>query len=104
MAFLARLLVSLPLLIVSPLIMAISAVAMALADLLWWMLGRSQAAEPSASASGAATIVIPNWNGRDFLAKYLPHLETALSHNPFHEILVVDNGSTDGRVSYLQQN
>src|SRR4029077_10595269 len=103
MAFLVRLLASLPLLIVSPLLVAICACAMALTDLLWRMLRQSKT-EPRASARGAATVVIPNWNGRDLLAKYLPRLETALSHNPSNEILVVDNGSTDGSTDYLREN
>src|SRR5579859_1409625 len=103
MAFIARLLVSLPLLIISPLLVAISACVLALTDLLWHMWGRSMTcpAKPRASASGAATVVIPNWNGRDLLAKYLPHLEAAISDKD--EILVVDNGSTDGSTDYLRQ-
>src|ERR1700726_1827513 len=109
MAFLARLLASLPLLIASPLIMAISALALALTDLVWerlWNLGtpppKSEIRNPK-SLPNSATVVIPNWNGRDLLAKYLPHLEAALSHNPSNEILIVDNGSTDGSADYVRQ-
>ena len=50
----------------------------------------------------AATVVIPNWNGRDLLERYLPSIEAALSHNEATEILVVDNGSTDGSVDFLR--
>ena len=69
MAFLARFLVSLPLLIVSPLVMAISAAALALSDL--FGVARPGSSEAVKSRS-AATVVIPNWNGRDLLARYLP--------------------------------
>jgi GT2 family glycosyltransferase len=109
MAFLARLLASLPLLIFSPLIMAISAIAIALTDLLW-LLRASQLRQtggtacPTNSGPTAASVVIPNWNGRDLLAKYLPHLETALAHNEANEIIVVDNGSTDGSADYVREN
>src|SRR5207302_8680 len=62
--------------------------------------------EPRQSWSGpvSATVVIPNWNGRDLLARYLPPLETALAGNDVNEILVVDNGSTDGSVESLRNN
>ena len=71
MEFLARLLASLPLLIVSPLIMAISALALALTDLVWerlWKLRTDAESRPVArSVPTAATVVIPNWNGRELL-------------------------------------
>ena len=76
---------------------------MAVTDLLWNLSRGRPTTEPRASASGAATVVIPNWNGRDLLAKYIPHLQAALSHNPANEILVVDNGSTDGSADYLRR-
>jgi GT2 family glycosyltransferase len=110
MAFLARFLASLPLLIVSPLVMVVSAVALAVGDLLWWIVGVKREARPEAGlpaglpAVQAATVVIPNWNGRDLLAKYLPHLEAALAGNNANEILVVDNGSTDGSVDFLREH
>ncbi len=51
----------------------------------------------------AATVVIPNWNGRDLLAKYLPSVIEALASNPRNEILVVvDNASTDGSAEFLR--
>ena len=42
MAFLARLLASLPLLIVSPFVMIVSACALALTDLVWMLAGRKR--------------------------------------------------------------
>src|SRR5262245_15425972 len=112
MAFLARFLLSLPLLIVSPLVMAVSACALAVVDFWWWLWwGRRYARPGGAGESPApprpprsATVVIPNWNGRDLLAKYLPPLQTALAGNDANEILVVDNGSTDGSVALLRDH
>lgn len=44
------------------------------------------------------SIVIPNWNGVELLKKNLPWV---LKCAPNSEILVVDDGSTDGSVQYL---
>ncbi len=52
----------------------------------------------------AATVVIPNWNGRDLLAKYLPSVIEALAGNDQNEIIVVDNGSQDGSAAFLRQH
>ena len=46
--------------------------------------------------------MIPNWNGRDLLEKYICHSVTALAGNPANEIIVVDNGSTDGSADFLR--
>ena len=43
---------------------------------------RSTALPPTAAAS----VVIPNWNGRDLLEKYLPSVVEALAGNPDNEI------------------
>lgn len=49
----------------------------------------------------AVSIIIVNWNG----LKHLPRCLEALVHQTFtdFEILVVDNGSTDGSVDGLEQ-
>jgi GT2 family glycosyltransferase len=57
----------------------------------------------TARTSACATVVIPNWNGRDLLERYLPSVIAALSHNPANEIIVVDNGSTDGSSEFVRQ-
>src|ERR1035437_6699252 len=114
MAFLKRLIRALPLLALSPLFMAISFVALLAAQVFTRKGGRLAA--DSAKTGGArkselrsdgqvgglsycsaASVVIPNWNGKDLLAKYIPSVRTALPGNPANEILVWDNGSSDGR-------
>jgi GT2 family glycosyltransferase len=47
-------------------------------------------------------VVIPNWNGR----RWLPDCLAALSAQTWHDfrVLVVDNGSTDGSVEWLEEH
>ena len=47
--------------------------------------------------------MIPNWNGRDLLEKYLPSVIAATRDNPANEIIVVDNGSTDGSADFVRE-
>src|SRR5262249_18029757 len=50
-----------------------------------------------------ATIVIVNWDGKHLLAECLPSVMKAIEcAGGGHEILVVDNGSTDGSVPFVQ--
>jgi O-antigen biosynthesis protein len=102
MAFLKRLLRALPLLLLSPLLMAISALALAIADLFWRLFGRTVPCTDTAARVASASVVIPNWNGKDLLAKYLPSVVAALAGNPANEIVVVDNGSTDGSAEFVR--
>lgn len=46
------------------------------------------------------TIIIPNWNGRSFLNDCLKSLRSQVFKN--FEIIVVDNGSTDGSVPFIK--
>lgn len=48
------------------------------------------------------TVAILNWNGKDWLEKFLPSV--IASSYPAMEILVVDNASTDESVSFLEKN
>src|SRR5262249_22924257 len=106
MALLKRVLRALPLLILSPFLVAISAIALLLTDTFWKLFARRVQASPNlataVSGPRSASVVIPNWNGRDLLEKYLPSIVTALTGNPENEIVVVDNGSTDGSVEFLR--
>ena len=105
MAFLKRLIRALPLLLLSPFFLAISFAGPAAdrplhAKLRDQRVARGRGRPPPTPQS--ATVVIPNWNGKDLLAKYIPSIRTALAGNPANEILVVDNGSTDGSVDFLR--
>jgi sugar transferase (PEP-CTERM/EpsH1 system associated) len=65
--------------------------------------GRKPAPADRAQPFGIASIVILNWNGKELLAEGLPSVIEAvrLDRRP-HEILVVDNGSSDGSVEYVR--
>ncbi len=96
----------LPYLLLSPILLVVTAVALALVDLFAMALGqrsrkasRARDTQPDATA---ATVVIPNWNGRDLLEKYLPSVIEALAANPRNELLIVDNGSTDGSAEFVR--
>jgi GT2 family glycosyltransferase len=92
------------LLIVSPVTMTIITLALLICDLLFWLFGRRKPPADSMPDTSAASVVIPNWNGRELLAKYIPPLLDALAGNPKNEIVVVDNGSDDGSADYLREN
>lgn len=51
-----------------------------------------------------ATIIVLNWNGQHFLQELMPSLRVAVDRCPGdHEVLVVDNGSEDGSVEWLER-
>lgn len=51
------------------------------------------------------SIIIVNWDGKYLLKKCMPSVvKTALATKETHEIIVVDNGSTDGSVEFLESN
>lgn len=53
----------------------------------------------------SCTLLILNWNGRDLLAQGLPSVIDAVGETGAkHEILVVDNGSTDGSVDFVRSS
>src|SRR5579872_2152625 len=104
MPTLARVLRQLPLLVISPLLIAVAVLGTALTDLFFALVGRRRVDHTGAVNRQAASVVIPNWNGRDLLEKYLPSIETALAGSPENEIVVVDNGSADGSVQFLAEN
>src|SRR5690242_21955091 len=96
MPLLKRVLRALPLLLLSPILMAISVAVLAITDLVWKVAGRKNRslmveARVGATRTSAVSIVIPNWNGRDLLEKYLP----SVIASDADEIIVVDNGSTE---------
>ena len=100
MAFLKRLLRALPLLLLSPVLVTIALLALLVSDL----FGRRRAvATFSPARASSASVVIPNWNGRDLLEKYLASVVDAAAGHPDNEVIVVDNGSTDGSVEFLRE-
>jgi GT2 family glycosyltransferase len=104
MALLKRVIRALPLLLVSPFLLAISALALAITDLFSrTRIGATPAPAAPRLAPAAASVVIPNWNGRDLLEKYLPSIVAALAGNPENEIVVVDNGSEDGSADFVRR-
>jgi GT2 family glycosyltransferase len=103
MALLVRVIRALPLLVLSPLLIAAPAMWAALIDAAWLVLGRRRRPRDTRPSTRAASVVIPNWNGRELLEKFLPSVEAALAGNPENEIIVVDNGSSDGSVAFLHE-
>jgi GT2 family glycosyltransferase/glycosyltransferase involved in cell wall biosynthesis len=85
-----------------PILVLIPAVVIGLADIAWILFGRRRPANNRPARHDAASVVIPNWNGRDLLEKYLPPLVEAMMDNPRNEIIVVDNGSTDGSADFVR--
>ena len=52
-----------------------------------------------------ATIIILNWNGQHLLRRCLPSVIQAVNYDGGgHEILVIDNGSTDGSAQFVLSN
>ncbi len=54
--------------------------------------------------SRSYSIVIPNYNGLQLLKRCIPSLLNAINYDGGQcEVIIVDNGSTDGSVDYLEQ-
>ena len=49
----------------------------------------------------SVSVVILNYNGRQYLEKFLP---TVIQHSQKHEIIIADNNSVDGSVEFLKTN
>lgn len=93
------------LLITPPVILL--ATILVIINLVHWatsFIGRRRPAE-GAPLSGLASIIVLNWNGKHLLAEGLPSvLEAVRVDGKPHEILVVDNGSTDGSMEFVKEN
>ncbi|MBC7926754.1 MAG: glycosyltransferase family 2 protein, partial [Bryobacteraceae bacterium] len=101
---LIRFLAALPVLLLSPFLIWIPALWLLVADLLWAVFGRRRLPADILPQTHAASVVIPNWNGRDLLEKYLPSVVAAVAGHPGSEVIVVDNGSEDGSADYLRSH
>jgi GT2 family glycosyltransferase len=98
-----RILKGLPLALVAPVFLALAAVGLLLADVFALLRKRSPLPAGSKPETSAASIVIPNWNGRDLLEKYLPSVIAAVANHPGSEVIVVDNGSEDGSAEFVRE-
>jgi len=98
-----RLLKGLPLALLGPLFLILDILCLAIADLIALAVPRKPSKDKKPSTT-AASIVIPNWNGRDLLEKYLPSVVASIANHPGSEVIVVDNGSDDGSVDFLWRN
>jgi GT2 family glycosyltransferase len=99
-----RILSGLPLAIISPVLLLISAIFLFLCDLFCLSRPNKTPVPSTKPQSKSGSIVIPNWNGRDLLKKYLPSVLAAADRCPGSEVIVVDNGSTDGSAQYVLEN
>ncbi len=98
-----RILIGLPLAILSPILLILAAIALAGCDLIARLRPRKPLPADTQPDTRAASIVIPNWNGRDLLDKYLPSVVAAAEQRKGSEVIVVDNGSTDGSAEFVLQ-
>ncbi len=87
--------------LLSPLLCLLTAAALAVEDLVFALVGRRDAPLSRVARNASATAVIPNWNGRDLLEKFLPSVVAAMADHPENEIIIVDNASTDGSAEFL---
>ncbi len=101
---LMRFLGSLLLLLVMPLLVLLNAASLAVLDLLWKLFGSRRTQRPfPVPRTDRVSVVIPTWNGRDLLEKYLDSVIEAASFHSDNEIIVVDNASADGTAEFVRQ-
>jgi GT2 family glycosyltransferase/glycosyltransferase involved in cell wall biosynthesis len=104
----ARFLRALPWLVAAPFLLAASAILLAITDVLWLLAGKRLKPRESISdcipTRSAASLVIPNWNGKDLLERFLPSWVAAIANHPGSEIVIVDNGSADGSAEWVAAN
>ncbi len=98
-----RILKGAPLALLAPLLLGVSALFLLVCDAVCLLRPRRALPPDSKPDTHAASIVIPNWNGRDLLQKYLPSVIAAIKTHPESEIIVVDNGSQDGSADFVRE-
>ncbi len=88
-------------------VLLLNAISLAVCDLLWLLFGRRRAAarEPAPRRRSAVSlsVVIPSWNARDLLEKFLPSVVRAAEFHPDNEVIVVDNASEDGSAEMVRE-
>jgi GT2 family glycosyltransferase/glycosyltransferase involved in cell wall biosynthesis len=100
---LLRVLRAIPLVLLSPFLIGLPILALAFGDLAWMLAGKRRRPRDTRPRTDAASVVIPNWNGRDLLEKYLPSVVEAMAGSPANEVIVVDNGSSDGSAEFVRE-
>src|SRR5436853_9686 len=98
-----RVLKELPLALLSPGLILLAAISLAINDLVTRRASRRHVRGDTQPDNTSAAIVIPNWNGRDLLDRYLPSVIEAAERVPGSEVLVVDNGSTDASAALVAE-
>ncbi len=88
----------------APPLLALLALVLLGADVVAIMAGRRSADHDTGISRRAVSVVIPTWNGRDYLARNLPHLLTALADVAEYEVLIMENASEDGTTEYLAKH
>jgi GT2 family glycosyltransferase/glycosyltransferase involved in cell wall biosynthesis len=99
-----RIVKGVPLAVISPVLLAAAAISLLLCDLFCRIRPRKPLPPSTKPDTRSASIVIPNWNGRELLDRYLPSVMAAAKHCPGSEVIVVDNGSTDGSPEFVLEN
>ena len=99
-----RLSKGLPLALISPLFLLLTAVVLAACDLVRLLVPKKGTTPSRKPNTHSASIVIPNWNGKDLLERYLPSVIEAAARIPATEVIVVDNGSTDGSAAFVREH
>jgi GT2 family glycosyltransferase len=87
----------------SPALLLIAATSLAVADAAFALFGRKRLPSAIPARRDCASVVIPNWNGRDLLEKYLPSVIAAMSVHPENEVIIVDNASSDGSAEFVER-
>jgi GT2 family glycosyltransferase/glycosyltransferase involved in cell wall biosynthesis len=85
-------------------VIVVVALALLLANFAYVFTGltRRRRVPQSAPISGTASIIVLNWNGKELLEEGIPSILKAIHKDGRpHELIVVDNASTDGSVEYL---
>ena len=87
--------------VVAPVLLVLLALLLLGADCAALLVRRKRPDVAKGVSKDAVSVVIPTWNGKEHLASNLPSVVEALSGNPDHEILVIENASDDGSAEFL---
>lgn len=90
------------LIMVAPVLLACELVCLWLTDLASLFVSKRPPVDAPVDRT-AVTVVIPTWNGRHHLEANLGSVIAGLESYPGSEIIVVDNGSSDGTASFLKE-